>query len=69
LVIAGQSRNARAFDPDNGSVVWKQDFGSGSPLGGIHWGIAFDGERVYAPINRPYGGRPEVATQSPVCMQ
>jgi polyvinyl alcohol dehydrogenase (cytochrome) len=67
LVIAGQKAGTLwAFDPDNGNVVWKQEFGNGSPLGGIHWGIAFDGERVYAPINRPYGGRPEgVATQKP----
>jgi polyvinyl alcohol dehydrogenase (cytochrome) len=44
-----------ALNPDDGALVWRQDFGEGSPLGGIHWGIAFDGERVFAPINRPYG--------------
>lgn len=55
-IFAGQkSGTLWALNPDNGTVIWRQDFGEGSPLGGIHWGIAYDGERVYAPINRPYG--------------
>ncbi|HEY8538410.1 MAG TPA: PQQ-binding-like beta-propeller repeat protein, partial [Steroidobacteraceae bacterium] len=61
-LFAGQkSGTLWALDPDNGNVLWRQDFGEGSPLGGIHWGIAFDGERVYAPINRPYGFNPQNA--------
>ncbi|MGQ9426637.1 outer membrane protein assembly factor BamB family protein [Gilvimarinus sp. F26214L] len=57
LIVGGQkSGTVWALDPDkNGAVVWRQDFGEGSPLGGIHWGIAFDGQRIFAPINRPYG--------------
>jgi polyvinyl alcohol dehydrogenase (cytochrome) len=56
VLFAGQkSGTLWALNPDDGKVVWRQDFGEGSPLGGIHWGIAFDGERVFAPINRPYG--------------
>jgi polyvinyl alcohol dehydrogenase (cytochrome) len=57
LILAGQkSGTLWALDPDNqGKVVWRRDFGEGSPLGGIHWGIAVDGTRVFAPINRPYG--------------
>jgi polyvinyl alcohol dehydrogenase (cytochrome) len=60
IVLAGQKAGTLfAFDPDqNGKVLWQQDFGEGSPLGGIHWGIATDGERVFAPINRPYGFAP-----------
>lgn len=56
VILAGQkSGTVWALDPDrNGKVVWRQDFGEGSPLGGIHWGIAYDGTRVFAPINRPY---------------
>jgi len=57
VLLAGQkSGTLWALNPDNGAVIWRQDFGQGSPLGGIHWGIAFDGKRVFAPINRP--GRP-----------
>ena len=56
LLFAGQkSGTLWALKRDDGAVAWRQDFGEGSPLGGIHWGIAFDGERVFAPINRPYG--------------
>ena len=56
VLLAGQkSGTVWALDPDrNGKLVWRQDFGDGSPLGGIHWGIAYDGTRVFAPINRPY---------------
>ena len=39
----------------NGKLLWRQRFGTGSALGGIHWGIAIDGEyRVFAPINDPH---------------
>lgn len=59
-LFAGQkSGTLWALNPDDGKLLWRQDFGEGSPLGGIHWGIAFDGERVYAPINRPYGFAPQ----------
>ncbi len=59
VLFAGQkSGTVWALNPDDGTLVWRQDFGEGSPLGGIHWGIAFDGERVFAPINRPYGFAP-----------
>jgi polyvinyl alcohol dehydrogenase (cytochrome) len=56
VVLAGQkSGTLWALDPDNGGkLVWREQFGTGSPGGGIHWGIAFDGRQVYAPINRAY---------------
>lgn len=56
LIFAGQkSGTVWALDPDqNGKVVWRRDFGEGSPGGGVHWGIAFDGTNVFAPINRAY---------------
>ena len=38
------------FDPDNGNVVWNTAVGPGSGLGGIEWGTATDGQRVYVPI-------------------
>jgi polyvinyl alcohol dehydrogenase (cytochrome) len=50
IILAGQkSGEAYGIDPDTGKVVWKQKVGTGSNLGGIEWGIAADGERVYAP--------------------
>lgn len=67
ILLAGQkSGTVWALDPDgNGKVVWRQDFGEGSPLGGIHWGIAYDGTRVFAPINRPYGFKSAGGAQKP----
>ena len=68
ILLAGQKAGTVwALDPDQGGkLVWRQDFGEGSPLGGIHWGIATDGERVFAPINRPYGFAPKAgSTQKP----
>jgi polyvinyl alcohol dehydrogenase (cytochrome) len=68
VLLAGQkSGTVWALDPDRGGkLVWRQDFGEGSPLGGIHWGIAYDGTRVFAPINRPYGlTAPPGGTQKP----
>lgn len=59
VLLAGQkSGTLWALDPDTGKLVWQQQFGTGAPNGGIHWGIAYDGQQVYAPINRAYPGEP-----------
>jgi polyvinyl alcohol dehydrogenase (cytochrome) len=48
LLGAGQkSGQYWALDPDDGSVVWVSQAGGGSPLGGLQWGSATDGKRVY----------------------
>jgi len=44
-----------ALNPHNGSVIWKTLVGPGSSLGGIEWGTAFDGKRIYVPIANLYG--------------
>ena len=52
LLYAGQkSGSVWAFDPDTGKVVWRKPLGTGGALGGVHWGIAFDRDTVYAPIS------------------
>ena len=53
ILLAGQKSGMLwALDPDNGgTLVWNREFGKGSPIGGIHWGMATDGERVFAPIH------------------
>jgi polyvinyl alcohol dehydrogenase (cytochrome) len=47
-----------AFNPDTGAVLWTSMVGPGSTLGGIEWGTATDGERIYVAItngkNLPY---------------
>jgi polyvinyl alcohol dehydrogenase (cytochrome) len=41
-----------ALDPKTGKVVWKTDVGpAGATLGGIEWGTAFDGERIYVALS------------------
>ena len=67
VILAGQkSGTLWALDPDNnGKVLWQRDFGTGSPLGGIHWGIAFDGERVFAPVHQFAGPDGKDPNQTP----
>lgn len=40
-----------ALDPDNGNVMWGTQVGPGGSLGGIEWGSATDGKRIYTEIN------------------
>jgi len=56
ILLAGQkSGDLWGLDPDNqGKPLWRVTFGQGTSLGGIHWGLAIDGERVFAPINDPH---------------
>jgi polyvinyl alcohol dehydrogenase (cytochrome) len=52
LVYAGQkSGSVWAFEPETGKVAWRRPLGTGGALGGVHWGIAFDKDTVYAPIS------------------
>jgi polyvinyl alcohol dehydrogenase (cytochrome) len=39
-----------ALDPSTGRVVWKTQVGPGSTAGGIMWGSAADGRRVYTAV-------------------
>jgi len=38
------------LDPSSGDILWSTVVGPGSTLGGIEWGSATDGERIYAAI-------------------
>src|SRR5690606_5174639 len=56
-LLAGQkSGHLWALNPDDGTLVWEQRRGEGGALGGNHWGIAVDGNRVLLPISDPNGG-------------
>lgn len=50
LLVAGQKSGVVwAFDPDkNGEVMWETRVGQGGINGGVQWGMASDGEYVYA---------------------
>jgi polyvinyl alcohol dehydrogenase (cytochrome) len=54
VVLAGQkSGDTWALDAETGKLLWNVRFGEGTALGGVHWGITSDGERLFAPINDP----------------
>jgi polyvinyl alcohol dehydrogenase (cytochrome) len=40
-----------ALNPDDGNVVWSTPVGPGAALGGIEWGTATDGQRIYVAIS------------------
>jgi polyvinyl alcohol dehydrogenase (cytochrome) len=63
LVGIGQKSGVYwALNPDTGTVVWQTQVGPGSGFGGVEWGTAFDGTRIYVPISNwsclPYALRP-----------
>jgi polyvinyl alcohol dehydrogenase (cytochrome) len=39
-----------ALNPDDGNIVWSTPVGPGASLGGIEWGTAADGKRIYVAI-------------------
>ena len=52
VVIGGQKSGAvMAIDPDSGVTLWKTKVGRGGVQGGVHFGMATEGNRIYAPIN------------------
>lgn len=56
IVGAGQKSGVySAFDPDTGQMLWATQVGPGSALGGIEWGSATDGQRIYVGIGNLYG--------------
>lgn len=62
LVVGQKSGVLHCLSPDDGSIIWQTQIGRGGALGGIHWGLTTDGEKVYVPNSDwlEYGGNPEV---------
>jgi len=44
-----------ALNPDTGAEIWHTQVGPGSALGGMEWGSASDGKRIYVSIANLYG--------------
>jgi polyvinyl alcohol dehydrogenase (cytochrome) len=53
LLIAGQKSGVvHALDPDReGAIVWQTRVALGGSMGGVQWGSAADGEKVYVAIS------------------
>jgi polyvinyl alcohol dehydrogenase (cytochrome) len=55
IIGAGQKSGIYyALDPDTGQLLWQTQVGPGSSLGGIEWGSASDGTRIYVAIANLY---------------
>jgi polyvinyl alcohol dehydrogenase (cytochrome) len=50
LAVGQKSGVLWGLDPHTGAVKWGSTIGPGSTLGGIEWGTASDGDRIYAAI-------------------
>lgn len=56
IIGAGQKSGIYfALDPDTGAELWQTQVGPGSSLGGMEWGSASDGRRIYVAIANYYG--------------
>jgi polyvinyl alcohol dehydrogenase (cytochrome) len=56
IIGAGQKSGIYyALDPDTGAELWRTQVGPGSSLGGMEWGSASDGQRIYVSITNYYG--------------
>lgn len=54
IMYAGQkSGTVWALNPATGKVIWRTPLGTGGPMGGIHWGLTYHRDVVYAPISLP----------------
>lgn len=56
IIGAGQKSGIYyALDAETGNVLWQTQVGPGSSLGGMEWGSATDGTRIYVAIADFYG--------------
>jgi polyvinyl alcohol dehydrogenase (cytochrome) len=52
VVIAGAKNGVvYALDRESGTLVWSRRLGAGGNLGGIHWGMATDGKKIYVGVS------------------
>jgi polyvinyl alcohol dehydrogenase (cytochrome) len=58
IIVSGQKSGVIwALDPDdNGKLIWSKKLSRG----GVHWGIATDGKRIFAPMNDNAQPTPEL---------
>jgi polyvinyl alcohol dehydrogenase (cytochrome) len=66
LGIGQKSGTYWAVDPGTGKVVWSTNIGPGGIDGGIQWGSAVDGSRIYAGIGDLFGTPYQITSASGV---
>ena len=58
LVVGGQKSGfVHAVNPDDGNLVWQTRVGRGGIQGGVHFGMAAAGDRLFVPISDMADGR------------
>jgi polyvinyl alcohol dehydrogenase (cytochrome) len=69
VLLAGQKSGAVfGIEPDTGNVLWRTQVGVGGFLGGVQWGMASDGARLYvanADVITVENGRPGLFALDP----
>ena len=67
VLVAGQkSAIVYALDPDSrGKILWQARVGKGGMLGGVQWGMASDGDNVYAAVSDAIGIEDPEGGESP----
>ena len=54
VVVGGQkSGDVHVVDANTGALIWKRKLSAGSALGGVHWGLAVSGGKIFAPAADP----------------
>jgi polyvinyl alcohol dehydrogenase (cytochrome) len=52
LLVGAKSGLVHALDPEqDGKILWQQRVGSGGTMGGVHWGMSTDGNRLYVGVS------------------
>jgi polyvinyl alcohol dehydrogenase (cytochrome) len=62
IVVGNKTGIIFAFDPDaEGKIVWERRVAQGSSSGGVFWGSATDGEKIYAASADFFADKPETS--------
>ena len=52
LLVGQKSGLTYALDPDqDGKILWTRRVGRGGTMGGVHWGMSSDGDRLYVGVS------------------
>ena len=52
ILVAGQKSGAvMGLNPDTGETLWRTQVGRGGVQGGVHFGMAAEGETIYVPVS------------------
>jgi polyvinyl alcohol dehydrogenase (cytochrome) len=50
IIAGGKNGAVYSLNPKTGALNWANRLGAGGSLGGIHWGMAVDSQKVYAAV-------------------